>query len=71
MAVTGRPEATVALSERTLLWRRFRSERLALVALVVLVLLLLACFALEPLLELVLGRTPDTPFLTAVSLYDL
>ena len=61
----------VAVSERTLLWRRFRREHLALAALVVLVVLLLACFVLEPLLEHLLGRTPDTPFMTAVSPHDL
>jgi ABC-type dipeptide/oligopeptide/nickel transport system permease subunit len=74
VGLTGRPEAAealVAVSERTLVWRRFRRERLAVAALAVLVLLLLACFALEPLLEHVLGRTPDTPFLTAVSQSNL
>ena len=58
-------------SGSALLWQRFRRERLAVVALVVLLALVLACFALEPLLEHLLGRTPDTPFLTAVDLDHL
>ena len=52
---------------RVLVWRRFRREKLAVAALAVLVLIVLACFVLEPILEHVLGRTPDTPFLTATN----
>jgi peptide/nickel transport system permease protein len=47
-------------------WRRFRRERLAVVALVGLLLIVAACFIGEPILEHVLGRAPDTPYLGAV-----
>jgi len=50
-----------------LVYRRFLRERVAVAALAVLVLIVLACFVLEPVLEHVLGRTPDTPFLTATN----
>ena len=52
---------------RVLVWRRFLRERLAVAALIVLVLMVLACFVLEPVLEHVFGRGPDTPFLTATN----
>jgi ABC-type dipeptide/oligopeptide/nickel transport system permease subunit len=52
---------------RVLVYRRFLRERVAVAALAVLVLIVLACFVLEPVLEHVLGRTPDTPFLTATN----
>ena len=52
---------------RVLVWRRFRREKLAVAALAILVLIVLACFVLEPILEHLLGRTPDTPFLTATN----
>jgi peptide/nickel transport system permease protein len=51
------------------LWRRFRRDRAALAALIGLILIVLACFALEPLLELILGHGPDEPFPHAVNIY--
>ncbi len=54
---------------RVLVWRRFRRERLAVAALIVLALMVLACFVLEPVLEHLLGRSPDTPFLTAADAF--
>jgi peptide/nickel transport system permease protein len=47
-------------------WRRFRRERLAVAALVGLLLIVAACFIGEPILEHVLGRAPDTPYLGGV-----
>jgi len=55
---------------RVLVWRRFRREKVAMAALAVLVLIVFACFVLEPILEHVLGRTPDTPFLTATNQFN-
>jgi peptide/nickel transport system permease protein len=52
------------------LWRRFRRDRTAVAALVGLTLIVLACFALEPLLESVLGHGPDEPFPQAVNPVD-
>lgn len=48
------------------IWRRFRRERLAVAALAGLLAIVLACFVGEPILEHVLDRHPDTPFLGAV-----
>jgi peptide/nickel transport system permease protein len=49
-----------------LVWRRFRRERLGVVALLLLCGIVLACFAVEPLLVLLLGHGADTFFPQAV-----
>jgi peptide/nickel transport system permease protein len=47
-------------------WRRFLRERLAVFALIGLILIVALCFLGEPLLEHILERQPDTPYLGAV-----
>ena len=54
------------IGDTSLVWRRFRRERLALAALAGLILIVVACFVVEPILESVLGHGPDTPFPNAV-----
>jgi peptide/nickel transport system permease protein len=54
------------IGDRTLVWRRFRRERLAVAALAGLTLIVGACFVVEPILERLLGHGPDTPFSDAV-----
>ncbi len=67
LAASGRNDGAIGpAGSRALVWRRFCADRLALAALCVLTLLVLACFVGEPILTHVLGRGPDTPFLSAV-----
>jgi ABC-type dipeptide/oligopeptide/nickel transport system permease subunit len=69
MEVSGSGSDFVAPSSgSSLVWRRFRRERLSVAALTVLVLLVLACFVGEPVLARLLGHGPDTFFPRAVNL---
>jgi peptide/nickel transport system permease protein len=52
--------------EWTLVWRRFRRDRVALAALVALGVVVAACFVVEPLLEVVLGHDGSQPIPAAV-----
>ncbi|MDX6475921.1 MAG: peptide/nickel transport system permease protein [Gaiellaceae bacterium] len=57
---------TAPSSGGSLVWRRFRRERVGVAALVLLAGIVVACFALEPLLALLLGHGADTFFPPAV-----
>lgn len=52
----------------TLVWRRFRQERLGIAALIGLTVIVLACFVGEPLLVHLLGHGPDNFFPGAVDI---
>lgn len=52
--------------EWTLVWRRFRRDRVALGAVVTLGVVVAACFVIEPLLEVVLGHDGSQPIPAAV-----
>jgi peptide/nickel transport system permease protein len=54
-----------------LAWQRFRRDRVAVSALVGLAVIVASCFAVEPILERVLGHGPDEPFTGAVNPIDL
>jgi peptide/nickel transport system permease protein len=51
------------IGNSSLVWRRFRRERLGVAGLLGLLLIVLACFVLEPILVKLLGHGPDQPFL--------
>jgi peptide/nickel transport system permease protein len=59
-------EADTSPGEWTLIWRRFRRDRIALGALLMLGAVVVACFVVEPILEVLLGHDGSQPIPSAV-----